>query len=264
MNYAPNRINQCATSAPSPLLFPYLDNLGGEHHMDPSSMLENIPPSNESLYYTQMDMDDDSMGGLVSANDSMGLNPGTKSSPNTPQQRYDNSLGLLTRRFVQLLKEAPMGILDLNYAASQLDVQKRRIYDITNVLEGVGLIEKNSKNNVKWKGAEEVQESPEECARMASLREQIQGLKKEDIMIDEYTARLQAMLRQMSEDEECKRLAYLSHLDIRNIPCFKEDTLLAVKAPYGSTLEVPDPDEVFLLYSNCPLPLRVTQSNSSL
>ena len=31
-----------------------------------------------------------------------------------------------------------------------LQVQKRRIYDITNVLEGVGLIEKKSKNNIRW------------------------------------------------------------------------------------------------------------------
>ena len=33
-----------------------------------------------------------------------------------------------------------------------LQVQKRRIYDITNVLEGIGLIEKKSKNNIQWKG----------------------------------------------------------------------------------------------------------------
>lgn len=34
-----------------------------------------------------------------------------------------------------------------------VQVQKRRIYDITNVLEGVGLIEKKSKNNIIWKPA---------------------------------------------------------------------------------------------------------------
>ena len=28
--------------------------------------------------------------------------------------------------------------------------QKRRIYDITNVLEGIGLIEKRTKNSIKW------------------------------------------------------------------------------------------------------------------
>ena len=30
---------------------------------------------------------------------------------------------------------------------------QRRIYDITNVLEGIGLIHKTSKNNIQWKGA---------------------------------------------------------------------------------------------------------------
>jgi hypothetical protein len=34
-----------------------------------------------------------------------------------------------------------------------LGVQKRRIYDITNVLEGIGLVEKKSKNTVHWTGA---------------------------------------------------------------------------------------------------------------
>ena len=36
-------------------------------------------------------------------------------------------------------------------AAEQLGVQKRRIYDITNVLEGIDLISKKSKNNIEWK-----------------------------------------------------------------------------------------------------------------
>ena len=37
-------------------------------------------------------------------------------------------------------------------AADTLQVkQKRRIYDITNVLEGVELVEKKSKNSIQWK-----------------------------------------------------------------------------------------------------------------
>lgn len=42
-------------------------------------------------------------------------------------------------------------ILDLNVAAESLGVQKRRIYDITNVLEGINLIRKKSKNNIQWR-----------------------------------------------------------------------------------------------------------------
>jgi hypothetical protein len=65
--------------------------------------------------------------------------------------RFDNSLCLLARRFVDLVGTSPDGVVDLNYAARTLNVQKRRIYDITNVLEGIGIIEKKSKNQIKWK-----------------------------------------------------------------------------------------------------------------
>jgi E2F/DP family winged-helix DNA-binding domain len=56
--------------------------------------------------------------------------------------RYDTSLGLLTRKFIDLLENSPDGVIDLNNASVQLNVQKRRIYDITNVLEGIGILEK--------------------------------------------------------------------------------------------------------------------------
>ncbi|VDP33042.1 unnamed protein product [Soboliphyme baturini] len=66
--------------------------------------------------------------------------------------RAEKSLGLLTQKFLKVLQEAKDGVVDLNIAADRLNVkQKRRIYDITNVLEGVGLIEKKSKNSVQWK-----------------------------------------------------------------------------------------------------------------
>ena len=58
---------------------------------------------------------------------------------------------MLTKKFTELLHASPDGVLDLNEAAVTLRVQKRRIYDITNVLEGVGLISKASKNHIRWK-----------------------------------------------------------------------------------------------------------------
>jgi hypothetical protein len=58
--------------------------------------------------------------------------------------RYDTSLGLLTKKFVDLLEAKDDGIIDLNVASVQLNVQKRRIYDVVNVLEGIGILEKVS------------------------------------------------------------------------------------------------------------------------
>lgn len=73
-------------------------------------------------------------------------------APKSPGERtrYDTSLGLLTKKFVGLIAESPDGVLDLNWATEVLEVQKRRIYDITNVLEGVQLIRKKSKNHIQW------------------------------------------------------------------------------------------------------------------
>lgn len=51
-----------------------------------------------------------------------------------------------------MIKDAKDQSVDLNEAASMLKVQKRRIYDITNVMQGLGFIEKSIKNKVKWKG----------------------------------------------------------------------------------------------------------------
>ncbi|TSL61122.1 Transcription factor E2F1 [Bagarius yarrelli] len=81
--------------------------------------------------------------------------PSTPGRPKVPRlstekSRYDTSLNLTTKRFLDLLAQSPDGVVDLNWASQVLDVQKRRIYDITNVLEGIHLISKKSKNNIQW------------------------------------------------------------------------------------------------------------------
>ena len=72
-----------------------------------------------------------------------------------------SSLSLLTKKFISLIDRAEHGTIDLNQAAEVLKVQKRRIYDITNVLEGIGLIEKKSKNNILWKPSASAPAFPE-------------------------------------------------------------------------------------------------------
>jgi len=72
--------------------------------------------------------------------------------PSSSRARIENSLGELTRKFIELVRFSKDKFrVDLNEASNILKVQKRRIYDITNVLEGIGLIEKIEKNKIKWK-----------------------------------------------------------------------------------------------------------------
>ena len=55
---------------------------------------------------------------------------------NGPRGRHENSLGELTKRFIELIQNSEDQCIDLNEAVGKLKVQKRRFYDITNVLEG--------------------------------------------------------------------------------------------------------------------------------
>ncbi|XP_058729689.1 transcription factor E2FB [Vicia villosa] len=156
--------------------------------------------------------------------------------------RYDSSLGLLTKKFINLIKQAEDGILDLNKAADTLEVQKRRIYDITNVLEGIGLIEKKLKNRIQWKGLD-VSKPGEADDSFASLQAEIENLTMEERRLDEQIREMQERLRDLSEDENNEKLLFVTEEDIKNLPCFQNETLIAIKAPHGTTLEVPDPDE---------------------
>lgn len=62
----------------------------------------------------------------------------------------DASLGVLTVRFLELLLMSPDGTIDLREVTKSLQTRRRRVYDITNVLEGFNVIEKQTANKVKW------------------------------------------------------------------------------------------------------------------
>uniref|UniRef100_A0A3P9MM44 E2F/DP family winged-helix DNA-binding domain-containing protein n=1 Tax=Oryzias latipes TaxID=8090 RepID=A0A3P9MM44_ORYLA len=66
------------------------------------------------------------------------------------RSRCDTSLGLLTQKFADMLRHSPDGVLDLNVVCQKLGAPKRRVYDITNVLEGIKLIRKKSKSHIQW------------------------------------------------------------------------------------------------------------------
>ncbi|XP_027094734.2 transcription factor E2FC-like [Coffea arabica] len=156
--------------------------------------------------------------------------------------RYDSSLGLLTKKFIKLIREAEDGCLDLNRAADLLEVQKRRIYDITNVLEGVGLIEKTTKSHIRWKGYEMF--GPEELNNQASiLKAEIERLFAEDCRLDDCIRKMDEKMNALVHAGTSQRTLYLTEEDIMSQPCFRNKTVIAVKAPHASTLEVPDPDE---------------------
>ncbi|CAG9585687.1 unnamed protein product [Danaus chrysippus] len=174
-------------------------------------------------------------------------------------KRYEKSLGLLTTRFVSLLKKAKDGVLDLKIATDLLAVrQKRRIYDITNVLEGIGLIEKRSKNSIQWKGASPDGNTSEIGKKVTLLRKQIGLLEEHEELLDKQMHWIEQSIKNVIDDADNEALSYVTQSDVKN--CFNDSQVLVLEAPLGANLAVgqlnegEDEDQYFLhLKSNEPV-----------
>lgn len=137
-----------------------------------------------------------------------------------------------------------------------LNVQKRRIYDITNVLEGVGLLNKTSKNNIKWNGG-----SLDSCLDNPNVNSlslangnkfgSKNDLERENALLDEKEKALDDAIKKLtnelhraSEDAKNRKYMYVTYKDMRCIKEFSDQTVIAIKAPSETKLEVSDPSEV--------------------
>lgn len=149
-----------------------------------------------------------------------------------------------------------------------LSVQKRRIYDITNVLEGVGLLNKTSKNNIKWNGG-----SLDGCLDSNSLSSIANGgvskvsckndlerenalLEEKEKALDDAIKKLSTNLQRATEDDENKKYLYVTYRDMRCIKEFSDQTVIAIKAPSETKLEVSDPSEVCISSASCNLSMH--------
>ncbi|EDW81455.2 uncharacterized protein Dwil_GK12076 [Drosophila willistoni] len=166
------------------------------------------------------------------------------------RNRADTSLGILTKKFVDLLQESPDGVVDLNEASNRLSVQKRRIYDITNVLEGIGILEKKSKNNIQWRGGQSMVSS-ERSRRIEAESERLEQRENElNMLIDQ----MRDELREISQEvENAGGLAYVTQNDLLNVDLFKDQIVIVIKAPPEAKLVLPNtklPREIYVKAEN--------------
>uniref|UniRef100_G3PKY1 E2F/DP family winged-helix DNA-binding domain-containing protein n=1 Tax=Gasterosteus aculeatus aculeatus TaxID=481459 RepID=G3PKY1_GASAC len=165
---------------------------------------------------------------------------GDSLQPQTPS-RHEKSLGLLTTKFVTLLQEAKDGVLDLKAADTLAVRQKRRIYDITNVLEGIGLIEKKSKNSIQWKGVGPGCNTREIADKLIDLKAELDDLALRENELDQQRVWVQQSIKNVTDDSNNSPYPSL-HEDLCG--AFNGETLLAIRAPIGTQLEVPIPESV--------------------
>lgn len=84
--------------------------------------------------------------------------------------------------------------------------------------------------------------TPEIAHKLDELRNEIQALEEEERRLDEAEAMIQHSLKALAEGRDNAQRAFVTYKDIRSIPAFNLDTVLAMKAPSGAELHVPEPD----------------------
>ncbi|MEJ1278946.1 E2F transcription factor 1 [Cricetulus griseus] len=131
-----------------------------------------------------------------------GRHPGKGVKSPGEKSRYETSLNLTTKRFLELLSRSADGVVDLNWAAEVLKVQKRRIYDITNVLEGIQLIAKKSKNHIQWLGSRTMVGISK---RLEGLTRDLQQLQESEQHLDRLMHICTTQLQLLSEDSDSQR-----------------------------------------------------------
>jgi hypothetical protein len=141
--------------------------------------------------------------------------------------KKSESLGSLTERFVTLLQSVPGGKVDMREVAVEFGKrQKRRLYDVTNVLEGIGLIQKCGKNFVQWQGPKvstrdggiicaPSEDAAADSSSAGELREETFSLRSEGQMLDNLIAMTHQSVKNLTEDEEFRRLGFVTAEDVR-------------------------------------------------
>jgi len=168
--------------------------------------------------------------------------------PAVKASRSAASLVVLTKKFIQLIKTTKDGELDLNSAASSLNVQKRRVYDIVNVLEGIKIVTKTSKNRIRWTqwdGDDKGTNSDERLNLEQELLMVETGVDKVDHELDAIEDQLTQMIKPLPSTMQSEvqgnfdDRAFVSLEDMREMHT-EADTVIVMRAPARTVCEHTD------------------------
>ncbi|CAL8364413.1 unnamed protein product [Arctogadus glacialis] len=154
--------------------------------------------------------------------------------PCATQARRNSALFRRTRAFWAMVEGSAEGILDMNKAWVSLGVRMRSVLDITNVLLGAGVLFRTSKYTVQSTGPD----------LKAKLGREVQILEDAEKKLDELIE---------------TALEHVNHI-------LREQTVIVVKAPAETVLEVPHPAEsiqLFLKSSHGPIDVYLSSEDHS-
>ena len=134
----------------------------------------------------------------------------------------------LTRDFIELLKAANGNDVDLSKAEKLLGASKRRLYDVSNVLSGVGLIERSGKSRIRWVG----RTSDVEIGDMHLM------LREKERELDSMIELAEKYMNELSCSQYFQNYAWVTEEDLLTLDPEGAVNLFALRGPPSMTIQV--------------------------
>ena len=171
---------------------------------------------------------------------------------NPEETKIENSLGQLTQNFLQYIKNKGRINININNLVKDLDVKKRRIYDITNVLQGIGYIEKKGKNEISWtKNCKNQNKDNSSVGNLndnyisncSQLKIVFEILKKEDKQNEQKLNEYRNEFDILSKKIDFPKYSYITFKDIKKLSKDEKLDFIIIKAAKGTVINVIDDEE---------------------
>jgi len=130
--------------------------------------------------------------------------------------RKEKSLGELSKRFLNMFGRINECIISLDTVTKQLDVERRRVYDIINILESLGVVYRKGKNNYQWSGLDPIRET------IKKLESRSADEKQDEVCEDDDSSDGENIVDQRLANKKEKSLAYLAGSFIKLFFSWKE------------------------------------------
>ena len=181
--------------------------------------------------------------------------------------RQENSLGELTKSFIDFVTKRGLEIININDIVKKLKVKKRRIYDITNVLEGIGYIRKIQKNQIEWLKKDLLisndyydqnfsnnympQRTMENIDNNYNKESdniyQYNILKEENQKLESYIKNINNSFQKLINNPDNSNLCYSTLDDLKFIQKDEQLHLIAIQAPLGTKVEFNSKDNTHII-----------------
>ena len=143
------------------------------------------------------------------------------------------SLSNLTESFIQLLKSYNGAEVELSVAESILGANKRRLYDVTNVLSGIGMIERCGKSKIKWV-------EQKSTINNENIHSYLFDKEKE---LEDIISNVDNSINELSKSEIFNDYGWITPEDILKVVEGTDLKIFALKGPPSMTIQISETDD---------------------